>query len=313
MCPGRRARVVITGANGAVGLAILLRGPAERQTAFVAAVRSERAAGEIRARLGTSTSIARISYDDPQSLRAAFAGASAVVHLAGVLVERPGSSYEEANVETTRKVVEAAKRSEVAKVVLVSSIGASESSTNRYWQTKGKAEALVRQSGVPYTVLRAPMLLGPGTEGSATLRRNTSRAIAMLIGGGKNLHQPLDVDDLARAAVAASQRSMASNRTLDVVGPVSLTERQLVEHAGHLLGRHPRVWSIPKGCVSLLVAIGHLATRGPGFSRDALDVITADTRLDPQPAATTLGIELTGLDEMIRRSLQPLPGPRAEL
>jgi hypothetical protein len=34
-----------------------------------------------------------------------------------------------------------------------------------------------------------------------------------------------------------------------------------------------------------------------------LEVITADTRLDPQPAAGELGIPLTGLDEMIQNSL----------
>ena len=32
-------------------------------------------------------------------------------------------------------------------------------------------------------------------------------------------------------------------------------------------------------------------------------MITGDTRLDPQPAASALGIELTGIDEMIKSSL----------
>jgi hypothetical protein len=41
----------------------------------------------------------------------------------------------------------------------------------------------------------------------------------------------------------------------------------------------------------------------PGFSRDALDVITSDTSLNPQPAASALGIELTGIDEMIKNSV----------
>jgi hypothetical protein len=42
---------------------------------------------------------------------------------------------------------------------------------------------------------------------------------------------------------------------------------------------------------------------GPGFSTDVLEVITADTHLDPQPAARELGIQLTGIDEMIKNSL----------
>jgi len=40
-----------------------------------------------------------------------------------------------------------------------------------------------------------------------------------------------------------------------------------------------------------------------GFSRDALEVITTSTKLDPQPAASEVGIDLTGIDQMIRESL----------
>ena len=105
-------RIVITGANSASGQAIL-RCAAEAGVApndLVAAVRSERAADEIRPLLGEGSSLAKISYDDPGSLDAALRGASAIIHLAGILVERPGSTYEQANVAPARSVVEAAKR-----------------------------------------------------------------------------------------------------------------------------------------------------------------------------------------------------------
>src|SRR5208282_3644798 len=97
-------------------------------------------------------------------------------------------------------------------------------------------EAMVRASGLCYTILRAPLLLGPETEGAAALERNAGGPKAKLIGGGRNFQQPLYVDDLARAALAACQPSIASNRTLDLVGPVSLPERELVERAARLLG-----------------------------------------------------------------------------
>ena len=110
------------------------------------------------------------------------------------------------------------------------------------------------------------------------------------------------VDDLARAAVAATKLSVANNLVLDLVGPVSLPERELVERAARLLGRQVRIGSIPKYWLSLVLAIRQRIGK-LGFSRDALDVITADTRLNPQPAASALGIELTGIDEMIKNSL----------
>ncbi|MGH9690680.1 MAG: SDR family oxidoreductase [Candidatus Acidiferrales bacterium] len=297
-------KIVITGANSAVGQAILRCGPKHEvpTNTFVAAVRSARAAEQIRSETGDANGVVRISYDDPGSLDSAFHGASAVIHLAGILVESPNSTYEQANVASTRGVVEAAKRSAVQKIVLVSATGADEKSSNRYYRTKGQAEALVRTSELNYTVLRAPLLLGPGTAGAEALGRHVSHSRAMLISGGRNLQQPLCVDDLARAAVAATKPSIANNLVLDLVGPVSLPERELVERAARLLGRRVRIGSIPKYWFSLLLDIRQRISK-PGFSRDALDVITADTGLNPQPAASAVGIELTGIDEMIKISL----------
>ena len=294
-------QIAITGANSAVGQAILRRGEAEPNT-LVAAVRSDRAADQIGPLLGAHSRLVRISYDDSVTLDTAFRGASAIIHLAGILVERPGSTYEQANVAPVRSVVEAAKRCAVEKIVLVSATGADEASSNGYYRSKGRAEALVRESGMNYTILRAPLLLGPGTEGAAALVRNASGRKAKLLGGGRNLQQPLLVDDLARAALIAAQPSIARSRTLNLVGPVSLPERELVKRTARLLGHEIKISSIPKGLLSFVLAI-RLRISGPGFSPDVLDVITADTKLDPQLAAEELGIRLTGIDEMIKSSL----------
>jgi uncharacterized protein YbjT (DUF2867 family) len=296
-------QIAITGANSAVGQAILRCGSEQdaASNTLVAVVRSNRAAEQIAPLLGTRSTVARISYDNPASLDAAFRGASAVIHLAGILVEQRGSTYEQANVAPTRSGVEAAKRCGAEKFVLVSATGADTTSSNGYYRSKGQAEALVRASALCYTILRAPLLLGPGTEGAAALMRNASGSKARLIGGGRNLQQPLSVDDLAHAALVAAQPSIARNRTLDLVGPVSLPERELVERTARLLGREVRISSISKGLLSFMLAIRRRVS-GPGFSPDVVDVITADTNLDPQSAASELGIHLTGIDEMIKSS-----------
>src|SRR5260370_3128726 len=185
--------VVSTGANSAVGLAILRCGPKQGGTpnSVVAAVRSDRAAEQIRSRVGSANRTVRISYDDPGSLDAALQGAAAVIHLTGILVERRESTYEQANVASTQSVVEGARRCSVQKFILVSATGADERSSNRYYRTKGQAEALVRTSGLAYTVLRAPLLLGPGTAGAAAPNRKASPRRAELNSGGPNLQQPL--------------------------------------------------------------------------------------------------------------------------
>jgi uncharacterized protein YbjT (DUF2867 family) len=298
--------LVITGANSAVGRAII-GWESQQPTAdvVIAAVRSDKLAGELAPllqRLNNHSRAARISYQDGSSLDAAFSGAAAVVHLAGILVPRKDSSYTQAHVESTQAVVEAAKRCRLAKIVLVSAIDADPNSRNAYYRTKGQAEELVRASGLPYTILRAPLLLGPGTEGSAALRRNAANDAVKLIGGGDHYQQPLHVGDLARAAVRAAALEVAGNQTLDMVGPESLTERELVLRAAKILGRVPRIVPVSKRFVSVVLGIRQLFG-AVGFSRDALEVISSNTRMDSQHAARALGITLTPLHQMIVDSL----------
>jgi uncharacterized protein YbjT (DUF2867 family) len=298
-------KIIVTGANSAVGRAILRYGSSEGdgKAKFVAAVRSPGAAEEIRSQFGDRSEVVQIAYSDPASLDAAFKGACAVIHLAGILVERRDSTYEQANVESTCKVAGAAKRNDVKKFVLVSATGADEKSGNRYYRTKAEAEALVRASGLRYTIIRVPLLLGSGTAGAATLQRQLASAKARLINRGRTLQQPLFVEDLARAAVGATQVSVAEDATLSLVGPDSLSEREIIQRAAAASGRNVRISSIPKPLLSLVLAIRERVA-GAGFSRDALDVVTADSRLDPQPAARELGIQLAGIDEMIKESLR---------
>jgi NADH dehydrogenase len=297
------ARIVVTGANGAIGQQ-LLRSGLTQPLELVAAVRSERAASQLPPLPQDRVRVAQIVYDASETLAAAFAGAQALIHLPGLLIERPDSSYELANVETTRATVEAARASGVGKLVLVSAVGADPSSKNRYFRSKGEAEEIVRRSGVGYTILRAPLVLGPGTEGARATRRHVSRRSAWLLAGGRNLQQPLDVDDLAKAALnAASQAEVARDRTLELAGPECLPDREIIERAASVLGREVRIRSIPVAPVRWLLAL-RTWIRGPGFSPDAIEVILGDTRVDAKAAAEELGISLTPLDLTIRRSLE---------
>jgi len=296
-------QVAITGANAAVGRALIVE--AERAgVAWVACVRSERARGELpeRARSGP---VHIVDYADPRGLERAFMGVTSVVHLPGLLIERPGSSYVQANVDPTRAMVEAARAAGVVKIVLVSAVGARADSTNRYYATKGAAEDCVRSSGVEFTILRAPLVLGPGTEGEAAIRRYVRARTPRLLAGGSWLQQPIDVRDLARGVLASTRMGVAAGKTLEVVGPEAVTYRGLVERTAQLAGSEVAVGAqpLPVGCLYRLLQLRALLLApvlGPGFSADALEVILDEHVFDPGPACEALGIELTPLDDTLR-------------
>lgn len=296
-------RIAVTGANSALGRVLLQRAVARADVEVVAIVRSERAEAELPALPRDRLRTARVDFRDAAGLREACAGALGLIHLAGILIESRNTSYVEANVETARAAIAAARGSSVPKLVLVSAIGADPRSANPYWRSKGEAEALVRESGSDYTIVRCPLLLACDGAGDRALAREVAGKIVPLPGGGANLEQPLDARDLSDGLLnAALSRDCARGLVLDAVGPESLPLRELVKRGARLRGTHPIILSVP---TALLRAILALRTRllGPGFSPEVIEVMLADTKLDPVPAAKALGIALRPLDETLAQSL----------
>ena len=196
-------RIAVTGANGSVGQNLLARVVENGDVNVVAVVRSERAA----ASLPHSPQIAPriISYDDVGELAETMEGAACTVHLAGILIENRTSTYEIANVAATASVVEASQKAGIRHIVLISVLGASTDSPNRFLKSKGEAERVVAESGISSSIIRTPILLGPGTAGAAALVEAAARAKAKLLGGGSHVLRPLDIDDLSLAILQVCQ------------------------------------------------------------------------------------------------------------
>ncbi len=297
------AKLVVSAANSALGRVVLERALLRTDLELVALVRSARAESELPPLPRERARAVVVPYEDAAGLRDACAGAAGVLHLAGILIESRTTRYPEANVETTRALVEAVRARGSAKFVLVSAVGADPRAKNPYWRSKGEAEALVRASGLPYTILRCPLVLGCNNAGVQAVVREIQLPFVPLPAGGANVEQPIDARDAADGALnAALDRDCARDATLDLVGPESLPLRELVRRAARTIGRSPVVLPVPVAPLRALLAL-RTALLGPGFSPDVIDVMLCDARFDPTPAAKALGIELRPLDETIAHSL----------
>jgi uncharacterized protein YbjT (DUF2867 family) len=291
--------LAITGANGSVGQNLLSHLAERGDTDVVACVRSDRAAASLPRSPRLAVRVA--SYDDVAGLAEALSGASSVVHLAGILIEWKGSDYERANVGTTLALVEAARAAGVEHVVLVSVIGASVASSNRYFSSKGEAERAVAASGISATIIRTPILLGPGTAGAASLVRTVGRGKARLLGGGRYTMRPLDVDDLSEAILGACRSRPQGVTTYELAGPEPVSYRTLLERAATVAGRPVSFGATPIWLAKLAAEV--MSTlKGGGLSPTVIDVITAD-EVVPENADRALGITLTPLSETLRKFL----------
>lgn len=292
-------RVLVTGANGSLGRGLIghLHAAGARLRALV---RSERAAAMLRT-LEPAPEIAIVAWTDAAGLAHAAAGCDAAVHLVGVLKETPAQRYADAHEGSAGALAAAAKQSGMHRIVYLSIVGADAGSRNACLASKARAEAILREPPLATTVLRLPMVLGGDDPATRALRARSRARIVPLVRGGASLEQPIDVRDVYAAIAAALGRPELAGRVLDLVGPESLPRRDLVHRAAALIGKAPHFVSIPHWLIEVFAGAAERLTATPPLTTPMLGVLEHDDRADPRPACEALGIELTPLDDTLRR------------
>ena len=301
--------IVVTGANGQLGRALLARLAEQGHTRTSALVRSERAKATIEAEdLSPAPDIRVVDYTSPSEMEQALEGADAVVHLVGIIKEMPGTRYVEAHEQTCHALALAASRAGVSRIVYLSILGSAPDSTNDCLASKGRAETLLLDDRVATTVIRVPMVLGGDDPASASLRRQAQAKSLRLVDGGRTLQQPIDARDVVTAILAACVAAPGRDLTLDAGGPECLSHRTLVLRAARLYGNEPRISSLPSGLARVGVGLLEKFLSNPPVSRAMFEILQHDDRVDPNAFCEALGIELTPLDQ----TLADYVGPQRE-
>ena len=292
-------KIAITGANSSVGRTLLRHVADRADVQAIACVRSDLAAATIPVSPNVSSRV--VPYEDREQLIAAFAGVDAVVHLAGILLESGTSTYQTANVDATRVVVDACRAAGVRHLVLVSVLAANEHSPNRYLRSKGVAERIVRESRINATIIRTPILLGPGTAGGRALVQVASRASVRLLGGGHHVTRPLDVDDLSRAILHRCRNPGEDVAVHELVGPEPVAYRDVVARTARLMGKEVSVGSMPVWLARSAAAAAACIRRG-GMTPTVINVITSSEHVE-RNADVDLGVSLTPLSTTLEKLL----------
>ena len=299
-------RVVVTGANGVLGRALLRDLAARPDAEPVAAVRSRAAAQRVAA-AAPGAACRVVDYGDPSSLTPLLKGAWAVVHLVGILRESATSRYAEAHEASAAALARAAREAACPRIVYISLLGAEPGAANPCLASKGRAEALLLEAAsgagagegegagagagaaaTTTTVLQLPMVIGGGDPASRALRRRAGRRALLLLGGGRHCDQPIDVRDAIAAIRSALERPPGGSALrLAVAGPESLSYRELLLRCAALRGgrpRPPRIGALPVAWARAAAALAERCIANPPLTRAMLDVLLRDDRVDPEPA-----------------------------
>jgi NADH dehydrogenase len=245
--------VAVVGATGFVGTSVVpqLAGAGYR---VVAISRN----GARRAEWPASVAARSADVATGRGLDAAFEGADVAVHLVAIPRQTRGRSFEQVNVRGTERVVEAARRAGVRRIVHLSVLGVTDDPKLAYLSSKWRGEQAVRESGLEWVVLRPSLLFGPG-DGFFNLVKVTlkwwSPGIVAIPGKGDARFQPLAVDDLAIAVERSVADPERAGGIYEIGGPDHVTYREIVNEVMAVTGMRRLKVGIPIPLISALTAV----------------------------------------------------------
>ena len=223
----------------------------------------------------------------------------AVLHLASSIEERDRNALMQLNVEGTRNLIREMQSAGVRRFVYVSSLGADEG-TSDYHRSKRAAEDHVRQFAGDWLIVRPGNVYGPGDEQISRLLRMVRTLPAVpAVGTGDQEFQPIWHEDLAEALAIAVERVELARRVLDLAGPETTTQRDLVQRMSRITNRSVAVVKTPELLTGIAVKVASfLGIRTP-FNESQLTMLKDGNVIgagSENALELTFGVKATPLD-----------------
>lgn len=220
--------ILVTGATGFIGRALVRH---LSQAGHSVRVLLRPSPESPRLPRGVPVEVAVVSFSDEPGVRAALRGVRQIYHLSSAASKGRRGNLITTDIEGTRTLAQVAASADIERLIFLSHIGADRASAFPIQKSKGIAEEHIRQSGVPYTIIRSSVTFGPEDRFTNNLARLLRAAPGFfpIPSDGRSLLQPLWVEDLVTCLLWALQNPEMVNQTYEIGGGEYFTLRQVLE------------------------------------------------------------------------------------
>lgn len=291
-----RGSLLVTGANGFVGSAVLARLVRERHAAR----------GSVRERSGMHPQwVAGPELGPDADWRALLAGTEVVIHTASrvhMMQEDPRTAHAahtRTNTQGTLALADQAAAAGVRRFIFISTIKVMGEQTQTplrasmppsahgpYAASKLAAErgleAVCRDRGMEWVIIRPPLVYGPGVGGNfASLMRWIERGLPLPLGAIHNRRSLVARDNLVDLIVTCIDHPAAANQTFLVSDDEDLSTTELIRRLASAMSRPSRLIPVP---APLLTGIATLLGR-----RQQIERLCTSLQVDIEATKQRLG------------------------
>jgi predicted dehydrogenase/nucleoside-diphosphate-sugar epimerase len=328
------ARILVTGASGLLGRALLDRLRSQGETVRVLVRRpSPQLEGD------AAIDVVYGDLGDPQAVDRAVDGVDLVYHVGATMRGRGWPDFQAGTVCGTTNVVESCLKHKVRKLVYVSSMTVLDYATHRagtvvteeaplepypdqrgsYTQAKLQAERIVldavRDRNLQAVVLRPGQIFGPGAESIPPYGTIAVGRRWIVIGSGTVKLPLVYIEDVVDGLLAAAVRPVPAGSIFHLVDRAPVTQNEYIEMCQKVMPGGLRVTRAARGVLYLagaaLEIVGALARRGVPLSRYRIKSIKELT-FDCSQAERQLGWRpIIGVQNGLQVTFQSgdVPGP----
>lgn len=309
--------ILLTGASGFVGKAVL-RTAQQRGLKIRPVYRSKDSAkGQFSFEIVSG-------LDGETDWMQALQGVDVVIHAAArahVMREEvvdPLHEYRRVNVEGTLNLARQAAAAGVRRFVFISSIKVNGESTqpdcpfyadddpapeDAYGLSKAEAETQLRlldkKTGMEVTIIRPPLIFGPGVKGNfSSLINWVRKGLPLPLAGiTHNQRSLVGIDNLVDLILVCTTHPKAAHQTFLVSDGQDLSTAELLRKIGKVLGRPTRMLWMPAGLIAFIASfVGKKV-----ISKRLLGSL----QVDIQKTSEMLGWKpKVGIDEGLRRAVE---------
>lgn len=226
---------------------------------------------------------------NPQCWLPHLSGIDAIVNCVGIIAESSDGSFAQLHNRAPIALFQAGAETGVKKIVQISALGADQNAETAYHLSKKAADDALRRLPLDWFVLQPSIVYGGRAQSSGLFHALAALPVHLLPDGGRQLLQPIHIDDVAAAVIHCLDPAIFGQKTVVLVGPEPITYADWLQSLRRRLGKPPAPgWPVSYRLTQAAAGLGKWLGE-PVLSKDNIAMLNRGNTADPGPITELLG------------------------